>query len=253
LAAFERVFPQDWAPLVLTMKICVIIPMYNEENIAKNSVMTTMSYIKQIPDPVTLAVVNDGSKDKTEIILQQLLGEFDHDQYRLITYPVNRGYGGALKAGIKFAVDNHYDYVVFMDSDLTNHPKYLKDFYEKMLQGYDYIKASRYMKGGGGKGVPFKRVIISRMGNILAKCIMRLPLTDFTNGFRAVKVSLLKQIDLKENSYPLMVEELKKASRLTNNFCEIPNILETRSVAAGKSKFKYNAVTFWKYIKYLFV
>jgi len=215
--------------------------------------MTTMGYIKQIPDTATLVVVNDGSKDKTEIILQQLLSEYGRDQYRLITYPVNRGYGGALKVGIKFAVDNNYDYVVFMDSDLTNHPKYLKDFYEKMIQGYDYIKASRYMKGGGTKDVPFKRFIISRMGNIFAKCVMRLPLTDFTNGFRAVKVSLLKRIDLKENSYPLMVEELKKASKLTNSFCEIPNILETRSVVAGKSKFKYDVGTFWKYIKYLFI
>ncbi len=111
------------------MKICVIVPMYNEENIAKLSVTTIISYIKQIPDTFTLVVVNDGSKDKTEIILKGLLSEYARDQYELITYPDNRGYGAALKAGISFAIDNNYDYIVFMDSDLTNHPKYLKDFY----------------------------------------------------------------------------------------------------------------------------
>ena len=235
------------------MKICVIVPMYNEENIVNLSVTTILSYIKQIPDNVTLVVVNDGSKDKTEHILQSLLPQYSSKEFKLISYPVNRGYGGALKAGIKFAVDENYDYAVFMDSDLTNHPRYLKDFYEKMLQGYDYIKASRYIKGGGTKNVPFKRVIISRLGNIFAKCVLHLPLTDFTNGFRAVKVGILKQIDLQENSYPLMVEELKKASRLTKSFCEVPNILETRTTVAGESKFRYNFSTFWKYIKYLFI
>lgn len=227
--------------------------MYNEENIAKLSVTTIISYIKQIPDTFSLVVVNDGSKDKTEIILKGLLSEYARGQYELITYPDNRGYGAALKAGISFAIDNNYDYIVFMDSDLTNHPKYLKDFYEKMVKGYDYIKASRYIKGGGTKDVPLIRIVISRIGNTLAKFITGLPLTDFTNGFRAVKVSVLKQINLTENSYPLMVEELKKISKLTNNFCEVPNIIENRSNDAGKSKFTYNIGTFWKYLKYLFI
>lgn len=235
------------------MKTCVIVPMYNEEGIAQLSITTIVSYIRQIPDTFTVVVVNDGSKDKTEIILRGLLSEYAGDQYRIITHPVNKGYGAALKTGINFAIDNNYDYVVFMDSDLTNHPKYLKEFYKKMLEGYDYIKASRYIQGGGTKDVPFMRIIISRIGNIFAKFITRLPLTDFTNGFRAVKVTVLKQIDLKENSYPLMVEELKKASRITNNFCEIPYVLENRSRDAGKSKFRYNVGTFWKYIKYLFI
>lgn len=235
------------------MKTCVIIPMYNEENIAKLSITTIISYTRKIPDTFTVVVVNDGSKDKTETILQGLIPEYTPYQYRIISHPANRGYGAALKTGISFAVENNYDYVLFMDSDLTNHPKYLKDFHEKMVEGYDYIKASRYINKGGTKGVPLMRIIISRMGNIFAKFITRLPLTDFTNGFRAVKVSILKQINLTENSFPLMVEELTKASKLTNNFCEIPYILENRSSDAGKSKFRYNFITYWKYIKYLFI
>ena len=235
------------------MKSCIIIPMYNEQKIAQHSILTIMAHISQNPCPSTLLVVNDGSKDNTQAVLNRLLSQYNPEQFRVITHPVNKGYGAALRTGIRFAIDNNYDYAVFMDSDLTNHPKYLRNFYEKMAEGYDYIKASRYIKGGGVKGVPLMRVIISRAGNIFAKFVTRIPLTDFTNGFRAVKVDILKQIELTENSFPLMVEELKKASRITNNFCEVPNILENRASAAEKSKFTYDIVTFWKYIKYLFI
>ena len=234
------------------MKICIVVPMYNEENIARHSITTIINYISQIPDNFMLIAVNDGSKDKTGIILKELIPRYSH-KYKVINHQTNKGYGAALRTGMNFAINNNYDYVVFIDSDLTNHPKYLKDFYDKMLEGYDYIKASRYIKGGGVRGVPFKRIIISRLGNIFAKLVTRLPLTDFTNGFRAVKVNILKQIKLTENSYPLIVEELKKASKITSSFCEIPNMLENRSKIAGRTKFKYNIATFYKYIKYLFI
>jgi len=114
-------------------------------------------------------VVNDGSTDKTEAILQGLLSEHCGDLYRIATHAINKGYGAALKTGVRFAIDNNYEYVVFMDSDLTNHPKYLKDFYEKMLEGYDYIKASRYCPGGGMSGVSWQRRLISFWGNKVAR------------------------------------------------------------------------------------
>lgn len=235
------------------MKIAALVPMYNEEGVAQLSVETIMSYVQKLPDVWTLVVINDGSKDRTAAILKGFVGRYPAERYALLEHPVNQGYGAALRTGIRFAIDRQYDYVVFMDSDLTNHPKYLKDFYQKMLEGYDYIKASRYIPGGRAQGVPFKRVAISYAGNLFARLVTGLPLTDFTNGFRAAKVSVLKQVTLTENSYPLMVEELMKVSRLTKNFCEIPSVLENRSQIAGNSKFKYNIATFRKYIQCLFV
>jgi dolichol-phosphate mannosyltransferase len=227
--------------------------MYNEESIAEASVKEILGYAKRLPGTATLLAVNDGSTDRTESILQRLAPIYDEKDYRFISAPVNKGYGGALKLGIGFAIENDYDYVLFMDSDLTNHPRYLKDFYDKMCEGYDYIKASRYIKYGGTSGVPFKRRLISMAGNVFAKIVTRLPLKDFSNGFRAVKVSIIKKIELKENSYALIIEELKKVSKITHNFCEIPCILETRSKIAGSSKFNYSFKTFWNYVKYLFI
>lgn len=232
------------------MKICIIIPMYNEQNIAKLSLTTIMDYARQLPDAFTVVVVNDGSKDNTEIILRGLFSEYSHDQYRVITHCVNKGYGAALKTGIGFAIDNNYDYVLFMDSDLTNHPKYLQKFYEKMAEGYDYIKATRYAKGAVTAGVPWQHRIISATGNLLARILYGLPLTDLTNGFRAVKVDILRKITLSESGFSIIMEELYRVKNLAKSYCEIPFVLGSRADGQGKSKFSYSLRTCFQYFKY---
>ena len=234
------------------MRVCIIIPVYNEEAVIQNSLETILSYTSDLPAEVTVAAVNDGSQDGTETILKKFSEQYDKSKFQLISYPDNKGYGKALRVGINFAVQNNYDYAVFMDSDLTNHPRYLRDFCQKMLEGWDYIKATRYSKGGGVKGVPWKRRIISRCGNIFARLVTGLPLHDITNGFRAVKVDVLKKLELKENHFSMIIEELMKAKKITNNFCEIPFVLETRDEKARPTKFTYKPSTFWKYTKYLF-
>lgn len=232
------------------MKTCIIVPMYNEENIAKLSLTTIMSYVRQLPDTFTVIVVNDGSKDNTEIILRGLFPEYSHDQYKVITHPVNRGYGMALKTGISFAIGENYDYVVFMDSDLTNHPKYLKDFYAKMVEGYDYIKACRYASGAGVIGVPWYRRLISLWGNRVARLLFGLPLHDLTNGFRAVKTAILDKIELTENGFAIIMEELYLSKPLVRSYAEVPYVLTSRAEGQGKTHFTYDVKTYFAYLKY---
>lgn len=227
--------------------------MYNEENIAQKSVQTIYDYINKLPPIFTLLIVNDGSKDKTEEIINNFIAQIGNNSVKMVSHTVNKGYGAALRTGIIYAVKNSYDYVVFMDSDLTNHPKYIEKFYEKMLEGWDYIKATRYSKGGGIEGVPWKRYVISKYGNIFARIVTGLPLTDITNGFRAVKVDVLKQIELTENHFSIIIEEIMKARKITDKFCEIPNILGTRDQFARPTKFRYDLNTFKKYLQYLFI
>lgn len=235
------------------MRVCVVVPMYNEQAIVRTSVETILSYTKKLPPVVNLLIVNDGSQDSTGLILEDLLREHQNDGLKVVCHSRNKGYGAAIKTGIKFAIENNYDYALFMDSDLTNHPRYLNGFYEKMNNGWDYIKATRYSKGGGTQGVPWKRRVISQCGNLFARVITGLPLTDITNGFRAVKIDILRQLQLSENHFSIIIEELMKARKITNSFCEIPYILGIRSKQAPPTKFVYSPTTFWKYLKYLFI
>ena len=137
-----------------------------------------------------------------------------------------------------------------MDCDLTNHPKYLEDFYKKMIKGYDYIKATRYGKNASVFGVPFQKKIVSIVGNLIARNLYGLPLKDLTNGFRAAKVEIMKTIDLKENGFVIIMEELYYVKSIAKTFCEVPFELTSRADSQGKSKFSYGPAAIYSYLKY---
>lgn len=235
------------------MRSCIVVPIYNEEATIRHNIETILAYTKKLPLLTTVLLVNDGSKDATADILIELARQYGGNELRIVSHSENKGYGAAVKTGIDFAVKNNYDYAVFMDSDLTDHPQYLDMLYAKMLEGYDYIKTTRFAKGGGYRNVPVGRKFIAKYGNIFARLATGLPLSDITSGFRAVKVDILRQLDLTESHFSIIIEEIMKAKKITDNFCEVPRVQGTRSGKARAPKFTYDFKTYWKYIKYLFI
>ena len=236
----------------LIMRICIIIPAYNEEDILEESLETILKYTTKLKHIVDVLVVNDGSYDSSKIIIEQIASKDNAGKIHLISHQLNKGYGAALNTGINYALSHKYDYILFMDSDLTNHPKYINAFIDKMCDGYDYIKATRYGKGGSVSGVSWKRRSFSIIGNYIARYLYKLPLTDLTNGFRAVSSDILNQMDLKESSYGIIMEELYYAKFITTSFSEVPYEITARSSDQGESKFTYNLSTYITYLNYSF-
>jgi len=232
------------------IRVCVIVPMYNEDRIARSSVETILQYTRRLPPVATLLIVNDGSRDKTAQIVKAAADGLSPEDFVLISHPINQGYGAALKTGIRYAIDHRYDYVLFMDSDLTNHPRYLNDFYNKIQEGWDYIKATRYAKGSRVEGVPWRHRAISIVGNFIAGILYGLPLTDITNGFRAVRVEVLQRMTLQENDFAIILEELTQSTHLTQSFCEIPYTLTSRKEGHGTTHFSYSLKTCLRYLNH---
>jgi len=222
--------------------------MYNEEANAERCVRAISKEIGSLPQPGALVVVNDGSVDRTGEILERLGGEVG--ALTVLTHPENRGYGAGMRTGFAWAAEQGFDYVLVMDSDLTNHPKYIPLFVDRMLEGVDVIKASRYVPGGRMVGVPRHRVLVSVIGNRLVRWLMRLPLTDCTNGFRAVKVGLVAGLPLTERGFPVIMEELYFAKYRARSFCEVPHTLTSRLDDQRRSSFQYRPGVFWRYLKY---
>ena len=230
------------------LSFCVIIPMYNEDPGAEKCVRAVCQILDSLPYRTALIVVNDGSTDATGDILRRLASEYN--KLIVLTHEKNAGYGSALRTGTKRAAADGFDYALFMDSDLTNDPKDIPNFAAKMLEGYDVIKASRYCKAGAVSGIPAYRVIISVIGNRVAGFLYGLPLTDCTNGFRAVKVSVLSKMTLTEPAFPIIMEELYYAKFLAESFCEIPVMLTDRTEEQRPTSFKYRPSIFYRYLKY---
>jgi dolichol-phosphate mannosyltransferase len=193
-------------------------------------------------------VVNDGSRDGTGSILARV--QPGEPLLSVVTHPRNRGYGAALRTGIQKATEDGFEYALFMDSDLTNDPGDIPRFVERMRQSYDVIKATRYSQNGRVEGVPFHRVVISVVGNRVAHFLFRLPVYDCTNGFRAVRTSLLAKIQLTEDKFPIIMEELYWLKFLARSYAEVPVILKDRGKHQRPSSFVYRPRVFWNYLKY---
>jgi dolichol-phosphate mannosyltransferase len=222
--------------------------MYNEEPGAENCVRQVCEALAAISVESKLIAVNDGSRDRTGEILDRLAPAFPN--LTVVHHAKNSGYGAALRTGVDTAAKLGFDYTLFMDSDLTNHPRDLPKFVERMKEGVDVIKATRYSGGGGVNGVPAYRVIISRVGNAIARMLYRLPVHDCTNGFRAARTSILSRMRLTENRFPIIMEELYWSKYLAKTFAEVPVTLTNRDAALRPTSFAYKPSVFWQYLKY---
>lgn len=230
-------------------KLCVIIPMYNEEAGAKRCVDAMMAIIQPLPE-VALLVVNDGSTDKTQKILDHLSQTYTQ-RFFVIQHKKNGGYGLGRQTGIREAHKRGYLFGLFMDSDLTNNPAYIRDFLALANESIDCVTASRYIPGGRVINVPLYRQYISRLGNLVARNMFRIGVHDCTNGFRMVRLDLLKDIKFKEHGFPIILEELYYLKKKGARFKEFSYTLTAR--VDKPSNFRYNVATFWNYLKYAFL
>jgi dolichol-phosphate mannosyltransferase len=229
--------------------MAVIIPMFNEELNAQKCVQILTRVIRDTVPTGRLFIVNDGSKDNTGEILHRLLGQgFD---FTLVEHFPNRGYGAALLEGARQARDEGFDFALFMDSDLTNDPALIPQFFELIkTDRYDMVKASRYISGGGMEGVPAYRQLVTIWGNRLASHLFGLGIRDCTNGTRAIRLSFLTDLEFQEQGFAIILEELYHLKRRGVKATEIPQILKCRATDEGQSKFQYSPRVLYSYFKY---
>jgi cellulose synthase/poly-beta-1,6-N-acetylglucosamine synthase-like glycosyltransferase len=102
----------DASLAVNTKTLSVVLPAYNEEALIASTLRTVVETLARWDLESEIIVVNDGSHDRTGEVVATLAAR--DKRIRLITHPVNRGYGAALVTGFESARN---DLVFFMDSD----------------------------------------------------------------------------------------------------------------------------------------
>jgi glycosyltransferase involved in cell wall biosynthesis len=230
------------------VSFAVVVPMYNEATGAERFVRAALSAIDRIAQRHCLIVVDDGSIDGTGDILNDLRPEFP--ELVLLKHPRNVGYGAGLVTGARFAVDQAYEYALFMDSDLTNPPDHIDRFVDFMEQGFDLIKGCRYCPDGAVEGVPAKAYWISRIGNLVARVLFGGEIRDSTNGFRAIRTEMFLDMPLLEPGFALIVEELMWARRRGLTLANVPTTLYSRATEQRPSLFDYSLPQMVCYLKY---
>jgi dolichol-phosphate mannosyltransferase len=151
------------------------------------------------------------------------------------------GLGTALIAGMNYAIDNDYDYMLNMDADFSHHPRYIP----AMLAGMDppggpprdCMIGSRYVPGGGTEGWPLKRRLMSKLVNLYARAMLGLGTRDNSGSYRCYRVSLLKQLDfdqIRSRGYSFQEEILWHLRRAGGRFAETPIVFADRERGVSK-------------------
>lgn len=208
-----------------------IVPVYNEEGSIKNVIDTIYDYEKKGVTILRTIIIDDGSTDRTPEILKEL--KKIYPTIEIITHPGNRGIAQVFESGLneslRFAKDN--DVVIILEGDNTNEPEAILRMLEKMKEGHDIVVASRFRRGGGFKGFPFNRWLISFLGNLLLKNVFRIDnVSDYTVFFRAYRAKILKQfVERYKNKlfetegFTVNTELLVKTSGFTEKITEVPH------------------------------
>lgn len=225
----------------------IVVPMYQEQGNIFPLIEAVHKLRKTSGLNVNLIAVNDGSTDKTGAELHEAQNQYSW--IKTIEHEKNQGMAQALKTGIQVGLDTGYKIFVFMDGDLTHDPQDVLSFLRRLEEGYDFVIGSRYIEGGGMVGVPLFRVVISQLGNIAGRVLLRLPVRDLTSGYRAIRSSVFEKIEVEETGFGIQMEELVKAYVAGFKLAEVPIVLQPRK--AGESKMFYSFNFFSHYARLL--
>lgn len=159
----------------------IVVPTYNEkENIAA----LIKSILSHMPKS-TVLIVDDNSPDGTADIVKKLTKDI---RIKLIVRKKKKGRGSAVLEGFKWAYKRgNFDYFFELDADFSHDPADLPKFLAKLKAGHDVVIGSRYMPDSQIHNWGAARKFFSKYANKYAKFFLKIPIIDFTNGYRAYK------------------------------------------------------------------
>jgi dolichol-phosphate mannosyltransferase len=214
------------------MKAIVIIPTYNE----KDNIAHIINAVLQLPLPIHILIVDDGSPDGTAAIVKNMQLQLA-DTLFLEERKGKLGLGTAYIHGFKWALARDYDFICEMDADFSHPPAQLVDLINACKNGADVAIGSRYIKGGGVINWPKGRVFLSRGASFYTQLITFMPIKDPTAGFICYTKQVLKTINLEAirfTGYAFQIEMKFAAWKLGFKIKEIPILFTDRKFGVSK-------------------
>jgi glycosyltransferase involved in cell wall biosynthesis len=213
--------------------ISVFYPAYNDAGTISTMVLAALVTCRELTDDYEVIVINDGSKDYTAEMLDELASVYP--QVQIIHHEKNRGYGGALRSGFAAATK---DLVFYTDGDAQYDPHELKLLLEKMTAEVDIVNGYKIERHD-----PLHRVIIGKVYHWSVKTAFQLHIRDTDCDFRLIRRKCFGDIELTSNSGTICLELVKKIQDAGYTFAEVP--VHHYHRAYGKSQF-FNFPRLWR-------
>ena len=213
--------PIDWNDLTVS----AIMPVYNEESTVK----TVVESLHSVPLQIEIVAVNDGSKEDTGKVLDQL--HADGQIHQVIQLPKNQGKGAAVRAGIQAATG---DVIVIQDGDLEYDPADFANLLEPIRLGKaDAVYGSRF-HAGPRRVLFFWHSVGNQFLTLLSNMLTDLNLTDMETCYKMVRADLMKSLPLVSNRFGIEVELTARLAQARARIWELPITYSGRTYAEGK-------------------
>ncbi|HVU34610.1 MAG TPA: glycosyltransferase family 2 protein [Opitutaceae bacterium] len=174
------------APLPPLRLFSVVIPARDEEESLPSTIEDIHRTFTREGVPHELVVVDDGSKDGTWRLLQEL-----KTQYPTLAPVRNTGPNGFGRAVVCGLDHSRGDAVVIMMADASDAPADAVTYWQLLNAGHDCAFGSRFMPGSEVIDYPRLKLFVNRIANFLVRVGFNIPLNDTTNAFKAYRRTVI--------------------------------------------------------------
>ena len=227
-----------------SIRISVVMPAYNEEPTLRRSVQAVLDRVKDLGE---LIVVNDGSKDRTAAIADELARE--DSRVRVIHQPYNQGKTAALKAG--FAATRG-EVVIVQDADLEYDPSEINDVVAPILEGQaDVVYGSRFMVRKASRVLYFYHFLANKGLTFLSNVFTNVNMTDVETCYKAFRGEIIRNMTITSTGFGFEIEVTAKVAKLHCRLFEVPISYYGRTYEEGKKiGFKDGLAAGWYIFRY---
>ncbi len=208
------------------MKLSVVIPVYNEEK----TLAEIVRRVQATPFEKEIVLVNDGSRDRSREIMEQLARE--HPNVRCFHHEVNSGKGAALSTGFTKVTG---DIVLIQDADLEYDPNDYAALLVPILEGKaDVVFGSRFLGGRYARVHLYWHYLGNRWLTTASNMFTNLNLSDMETCYKVFRREVADRIQIQSRTFAVEPEFAAKVAKLRARVYEVPISYAGRDYSEGK-------------------
>lgn len=228
----------------MTMKLTVIIPVYNEAKTIREII--TRVQATGLADEIV--AVDDGSTDGS----RDLLANINHDgSVKVVYHDHNQGKGKAVRTGIQNSTG---DLLIIQDADLEYDPREYANLLRPIQEGIaDVVYGSRFL-GAGRRPVLFWNMVANKILTLVTNILYNNILTDMETGYKLFRRQVVQNMTLHARGFEFEPEFTAKILKSKVRVYEVPISFNPRDYSEGKKiKMRDAFIAMWTLVKYRFV
>jgi glycosyltransferase involved in cell wall biosynthesis len=196
-----------------TDTVSVIIPALNEQH-------NIGWVLERMPPTIDEVILVDGhSIDRTVEIARAVRPDI------VVVQQASRGKGAALRAGFEAATS---DFIVMIDADGSMDPGEIYRYVMPLMNGYDLVKGSRFLDGGGSTDLTLIRRFGSKAFVHITNALFFVRFTDLCYGFCSFRRDCLKALALTAHGFEIETEIAVHAAKAQLRIAEVPSMERER-------------------------